>query len=133
MLRSSILLRTAIPTVYLRGSQSGILKQSNLPHHRCNVSKVDSPDVRKLAEMAQIEVSDQEVDAWQPQIAEIVEWFAHLQDLDLPADPSGSPEGSPLTDSRLREDTPRDWPEREKLLDEAPDREGRFVKVPKIL
>ena len=44
--------------------------------------------------------------------ASVVCRFAHLQDLDLPADPSGSPEGRPQMDSRLREDIPRDWPER---------------------
>jgi Asp-tRNA(Asn)/Glu-tRNA(Gln) amidotransferase C subunit len=44
---------------------------------------VQPPDVRKLAKMAQLEVTDAEVAEWGPKIERIVEWFGQLQQIDL--------------------------------------------------
>jgi len=82
--------------------------------------------------MAHISVTDQEVAEWEPKIQEIVGWFDQLQKIDT--------EGvEPCTRSTLAEmlaagkDEPKDFQNRDGLLEGVPDMEGPYVKVPKIM
>lgn len=44
---------------------------------------LEKPDVRKLAEMAQLGITDEQVEEWGPQIESIVGWFDQLQQIDV--------------------------------------------------
>mmetsp|Transcript_23237 Transcript_23237/g.64514 ORF Transcript_23237/g.64514 Transcript_23237/m.64514 type:complete len:148 (+) Transcript_23237:70-513(+) len=91
---------------------------------------VDPPDLKKVAQMAHIGISEQEIEEWTPQIASIVDWFGQLSEVDLsevqPALRGIAGEGS------VREDVPVEFEAREEMLALAPDMEGNYVRVPKI-
>ncbi|CAK0734851.1 hypothetical protein CVIRNUC_000492 [Coccomyxa viridis] len=94
--------------------------------------KIDPPDVRELAKMAHISVTDEEVREWEPQLAKIVDWFAQLQAVDvegvLPAVRADLPD-----ENVTRKDEAVRYEDREGLMKQVPEMEGQFVKVPKIL
>ena len=72
---------------------------------------VAPPDVRRLAQMAHIEVTDQEVAEWGPKIESIVQWFGQLQNVDLEGVPPAlraDVDGS----NAFREDAPREFANR---------------------
>lgn len=80
--------------------------------------------------MAQIGITDEEVEEWTPQIGSIVEWFGELGKVDVTGvEPSLRAMGE---ESTLREDVPVSFPNKEDLLKQVPDKEGVYVKVPKI-
>jgi len=91
-----------------------------------------SIDVQRLAELAQIEVTEEEAKDWAPKIAEIVDWFGQLEKVDVkgvePAARASSDEANVL-----RPDTPRIFEDRERLVSEMPQMEGPYVKVPKVM
>ncbi|KAI8473037.1 MAG: tRNA-binding protein [Monoraphidium minutum] len=88
------------------------------------------PNIKELAKMAQLAVTDAEVADWEPKINSIVDWFGQLQAVDV--------EGvKPAIHARddgsvLRADEPATYPAREELLAQVPAMEGSFVRVPKI-
>jgi len=47
------------------------------------IGKLPKPDVRKLAEMAQLGITDAQLEEWGPQIEGIVGWFDQLQQIDV--------------------------------------------------
>mmetsp|Transcript_5809 Transcript_5809/g.11864 ORF Transcript_5809/g.11864 Transcript_5809/m.11864 type:complete len:151 (-) Transcript_5809:351-803(-) len=91
---------------------------------------IPPPDLRKLAEVARLEITDEEVAAWTPQFQQITEWFAQLQELDLdgvePAIRAG------LEENVFREDVPVAFEGWSELLGDVPT-EGGYLKVPKVL
>lgn len=44
---------------------------------------LEKPNIRKLAEMAQLGITDTQVEEWGPQIESIVGWFDQLQQIDV--------------------------------------------------
>ncbi|KAK9827978.1 hypothetical protein WJX81_003879 [Elliptochloris bilobata] len=81
--------------------------------------------------MAQISVTDEEVREWGPKLEQIVDWFDQLQAVDVEGVPPAT--RADLTEENLlRPDMPRTFDNREDMMAEVPDREGPFVKVPKI-
>ncbi|GBF97673.1 aminoacyl tRNA synthase complex-interacting multifunctional [Raphidocelis subcapitata] len=88
------------------------------------------PNIRELAKMAHLAVTDAEVADWEPKINGIVDWFGQLQAVDV--------EGvKPAVHARddgsvLRADEPSAYAPREELLAQVPAMEGPFVRVPKI-
>ena len=72
-----------------------------------------------------------QVAEWGPKLEGIVEWFGQLQEVDVEGVPPAlraDVEGQ----SSLRADQPRRYAGQEEMLQQAPDREGAFVRVPKI-
>ena len=72
-----------------------------------------------------------QVAEWGPKLEGIVEWFGQLQEVDVEGVPPAlraDVEGQ----SSLRADQPRLYASQEEMLRQAPDREGAFVRVPKI-
>ena len=84
-----------------------------MPSPEPPMSKITADDVRKVAQLA------------------LLEYVAHLETVDT--------EGVPPTTRAVevvnvtREDVVTPTSVREELLDEAPQREGDFIRVPKIL
>lgn len=96
---------------------------------------ITKDEIRKIANLAHLEISDAEVDLYTGQIAEIVSYVEQLNELDTsavkPATGGLTPEGA-TTDS-TREDTIRPSLGQETALAEAPNQLAGHFRVPKVL
>lgn len=90
-------------------------------------------EVKKLAALSRLELSDEEAVKMQREIESILSYIATIQGVKLSESDDPSPH-LPATNV-MREDTDSDEEEAftEDLLSQAPRRDGRFVKVKKIL
>lgn len=92
-------------------------------------------DVRKVAKLAHLEITEEEVKIYTPQMNEIVAYVEQLNELDTeavePAIGGLTPEGEKTETNR--QDIPHDSLGQKAALDEAPSAvEGHF-QVPKVL
>jgi aspartyl-tRNA(Asn)/glutamyl-tRNA(Gln) amidotransferase subunit C len=92
-------------------------------------------DVRKIAQLAHLEISDEEVALYTPQMAEIVAYVEQLNELDTenlePALGGLTPEGEAT--ETLRADIPHESLGQELALDQAPSAVAGHFQVPKVL
>ena len=92
-------------------------------------------DVRKVAKLAHLEITDAEVAMFEPQIASIGEYIEQLNELDTeniePMLGGLTAEGE-ITDTR-REDVPDESLGQKAALKEAPSAVGGHFQVPKVL
>ena len=92
---------------------------------------ISTDDVRKVAQLARLELPEATIATFTGQLERILEYVAHLEQVDT--------EGVPATTRAVevvnvtRADAVQATPVREQLLDLAPEREGDFLRVPKIL
>ena len=92
---------------------------------------IDSAQVRKVALLARLEIPPQEEEHLAIQLNSILEYFAQLSELDTA---SVQPTTRAIDVSNVtRNDTQEVYTEREALLQQAPQAEGDFFRVPKIL
>ena len=95
------------------------------------MSRISADDVRKVAQLARLDLPQERIATYTGQLERILEYVAHLQQVDT--------EGVPPTTRAVevvnvtREDRVEPTPVREELLDQAPQREGDFFRVPRIL
>ena len=92
-------------------------------------------DVKKIAKLAHLEITDEEVALYTPQMADIVAYVEQLNELDTdavePAIGGLTPEGEATETSR--QDVPHGSLGQKAALEEAPSAvEGHF-QVPKVL
>jgi aspartyl-tRNA(Asn)/glutamyl-tRNA(Gln) amidotransferase subunit C len=88
-------------------------------------------EVRRIAELARIGVSDVEVRAVQAQLNDILEMIGEMQKVDTEGiAPMTHAQGLAL---RLREDKVTEESQREQLLSVAPQREQGLYLVPKVI
>jgi aspartyl-tRNA(Asn)/glutamyl-tRNA(Gln) amidotransferase subunit C len=96
---------------------------------------ITESDIAKIAQLAHLEITDEELHAYTPQIAEIVAYVEQLNELDtsqVEAATGGlTPEGE-RTDSS-REDATRPSLGQQLALDQAPDAASGHFRVPKVL
>ena len=88
-------------------------------------------DIAKVARLARIALDDDEAAEYGGQLADILDHAAQVQALatdDVP--PTAHP--LPLTDA-LRDDAVAATLDREEVLDQAPDRDGPYFRVPPFL
>lgn len=88
-------------------------------------------DVRYVARLARIELTDEEVERFGAQLAELLQHVNALARLDVAAVPATAQ----VVESRnvARDDTPREVLNREIVLEQAPQRQGAFFRVPRII
>lgn len=88
-------------------------------------------EVEHIADLARLDLSDQELDRFREQLSAILDYAARLQDLDT----SGIPPTSSVLPARsvLRKDEPRPGLSLEDLLHNAPDSESGQFRVPPVL
>lgn len=92
---------------------------------------VSDADVRKIAKLARLRLSDEEVARYGGQLTKIIDSMAELAALDTRLVP---PTTSVLgAVNVLREDVPRPFEDREAILGNAPDRDGPYFKVRKVI
>jgi aspartyl-tRNA(Asn)/glutamyl-tRNA(Gln) amidotransferase subunit C len=92
-------------------------------------------DVRKVAKLAHLEITDEEVALYTPQMDNIVAYVEQLNELDtenIEASIGGlTPEGEQT--ETAREDTRRESLGQKLALDQAPDAHSGHFRVPKVL
>jgi aspartyl-tRNA(Asn)/glutamyl-tRNA(Gln) amidotransferase subunit C len=96
-------------------------------------------DVRRVAELANLELTAEEEPRMQRDLNAILGHIAQLNELDTAGIPAmaqvGEMLGGLLQDrgEALREDTVRPSVDRAKVMAAAPETDGRFFKVPKVI
>jgi len=95
------------------------------------MSRITAEDVRKVAQLARLDLPEERIATYTSQLERILDYVAHLEQVDT--------EGVPPTTRAVevvnvtREDRVEPTPVREDLLNLAPQREGDFFRVPKIM
>ena len=95
------------------------------------MSKITADDVRKVAKLSRLNLPEETIATYTGQLERILDYVDQLQAVDT--------EGVPPTTRAVevvnvtREDAVVPTDVREELLDQAPQREGDFFRVPKIL
>lgn len=90
-----------------------------------------SIDIRYVAKLARIELTDEEIETFGKQLGDLLDHVNALEKLDI----ASVPATAQIVESRnvTREDTPRPCLERERVLSQAPQRQGGFFRVPRII
>ncbi|MFN9548541.1 MAG: Asp-tRNA(Asn)/Glu-tRNA(Gln) amidotransferase subunit GatC [Cyanobacteriota bacterium] len=95
------------------------------------MGRITADDVRKVAELARLELPESQIATYTAQLERILDYVGHLQQVDT--------RGVPATTRAVevvnvtRPDSVETTEVREDLLNQAPQREGDFYRVPKIL
>ena len=90
------------------------------------------PDLRALATMANIEITDEEIADWTPKVHGIVEWFGKLRELDLTDVEEYEAPGREglMAEMWMRDDEPETFDGIEEMLRESKNWEAPYIKVP---
>jgi aspartyl-tRNA(Asn)/glutamyl-tRNA(Gln) amidotransferase subunit C len=92
-------------------------------------------DVRKVAKLAHLEITDEEVALYTPQMDSIVAYVEQLNELDTEAvEPAtgGLTAESEATEA-IRDDVPHESLGQKLALEQAPDAHSGHFRVPKVL
>jgi aspartyl-tRNA(Asn)/glutamyl-tRNA(Gln) amidotransferase subunit C len=93
--------------------------------------KIDAAAVRKVAKLSRLELSDAEVEEFTGQLSAILDYVAKMNELDTEG---VEPLAHCLPVSNVfRADSVKESLGTEETLANAPERDGEFFKVPKIL
>jgi len=95
------------------------------------MSRITADDVRKVAQLARLDLAEEKVATYTGQLERILDYVAHLEQVDT----TGVPPTTRAVEvvNATREDRVETTVVREDLLNQAPQREGDFFRVPKIL
>ena len=92
---------------------------------------IDSEQVRKVANLARLELTADEEAQFTTQLGSILDYIEQLNQLDVT---NVVPTTRAIDVSNItREDILQPYPDREAILNSAPQQEGDFFRVPKIL
>lgn len=92
---------------------------------------LDREQVHKVAHLARLELTAEEEETLTTQLGDILGYFEQLNELDV----NGVEPTTRAIDvsNVVRADVLQPYAEREAMLESAPDRDGDFFKVPKIV
>jgi aspartyl-tRNA(Asn)/glutamyl-tRNA(Gln) amidotransferase subunit C len=95
------------------------------------MGRISADDVRKVAELARLALPEEKIVTYTAQLERILDYVAHLEAVDT----SGIPPTTRAVEvvNVTRTDRVDPTPVRAELLDLAPQREGDFFRVPRIL
>jgi aspartyl-tRNA(Asn)/glutamyl-tRNA(Gln) amidotransferase subunit C len=95
------------------------------------MSRISADDVRKVAKLARLNLPDDKIATYTGQLESILGYVSHLEQVDT----TGVPETTRAVEvtNVTRQDGVNPTPVREEILNQAPEREGDFFRVPKIL
>ncbi len=93
--------------------------------------KIDKTQVRKVAKLSRLELTEPEVEEFTGQLSAILDYVEKMNELDT-TDIEPLAHCLPISNV-LREDCARESLGTEKVLANAPQRDEEFFKVPKIL
>ncbi len=91
----------------------------------------DSIDIRYVAQLARIALTDEEIERFGRQLGDLLGHVDRLTELDI----ASVPATAQVVESRnvTREDGARPCLDRERVLAQAPERQGDFFRVPRII
>jgi aspartyl-tRNA(Asn)/glutamyl-tRNA(Gln) amidotransferase subunit C len=92
---------------------------------------IDREQVHKVAHLARLDLTPQEEAQFTTQLSGILDYFEQLSELDVTDVPPTTRAIEVV--NVVRPDVLQPYPEREAILDNAPDLDGNFFKVPKII
>jgi aspartyl-tRNA(Asn)/glutamyl-tRNA(Gln) amidotransferase subunit C len=95
------------------------------------MSRISVDDVRKVAQLARLDLPEDKIATYTDQLESILEYVGQLESIDT----KGVPETTRAVEvtNVTREDGVTPTPVRDEILNQAPQREGDFFRVPKIL
>ena len=92
---------------------------------------IDRQEVRKVANLARLNITEAEEEAFTTQLNSILNYFEQLSELDTNDVP---PTTRAIETSNItRSDKLAPFPAKDKLLRAAPEQQGDFFRVPKII
>lgn len=110
---------------------NSLFAQFPIPDSPFPIFMIDREEVRKVANLARLELTPEEEEQFTDQLNGILDYFEQLSELDTS---KVQPTTRALDVSNvMRSDDLQPFPKRESILEEAPDRDGEFFKVPKIM
>ena len=95
------------------------------------MKRISSDEVKKVAQLARLELNENEIDQHAEQLEKILEYIKQLEKINT--------ENVPCTTRAievvnvLRKDEKKNYENSDAILDLAPSRENKFFKVPKII
>ena len=95
------------------------------------MKRISSDEVKKVAQLARLELNENEIQNHAKQLEKILEYIKQLEKIDT--------ENIACTTraievvNAMRKDEKKNYENPEELLDLAPSRENKFFKVPKII
>ena len=95
------------------------------------MTKISSSDVRKVAQLARLELPEDQIETYTEQLEEILSYVDQLQEIDTENIPPTTRAVEVV--NAMREDVVEVNSSREEILKQAPHRECDFFRVPKIL
>ncbi len=93
---------------------------------------ITKEEIKKIASLAKINISDDELDNYSDQISKILEYMSTLNNVDTSKVDEFSNQLFD-NDQSLREDIVEDFLNRDDVLKLAPDSDGVYFKVPKVI
>ena len=92
--------------------------------------KVDKNTLKKIAHLARLEIKEEQEESMLESLSEILTWVEKLNEVDTDV-------VEPLTNmaletNMLRDDKVTGHLDRDRALKNAPDKNGQYIKVPKI-
>ena len=93
--------------------------------------KIDQKQVKKVAKLSRLNLTDNEIEEFTDQLSAILEYVEKMNELDT-TDVKPLAHCLPINNV-FRSDEPKESLGTEKTLANAPQRDGEFFKVPKIL
>ncbi|MGB3695606.1 MAG: Asp-tRNA(Asn)/Glu-tRNA(Gln) amidotransferase subunit GatC [Spirulinaceae cyanobacterium] len=92
---------------------------------------IDREEVKKVANLARLAITTEEEGEFATQLSDILEYFEQLSELDTK---EVTPTTRAIDTSNItRPDELEPFDQKESLLEEAPDRNDEFFRVPRIL
>tara|TARA_B100000579_G_scaffold370262_1_gene332204 strand:+ start:268 stop:561 length:294 start_codon:yes stop_codon:yes gene_type:complete len=95
------------------------------------MTKISSSDVRKVAHLARLELPEEQIETYTAQLEEILSYVDQLQAIDTQNIPPTTRAVEVV--NAMRDDIVKVNSSREDILNQAPQREGDFFRVPRIL
>ena len=95
------------------------------------MSRISADDVRKVAKLARLDLADEKITTYTNQLESILDYVSQLQAVDTTDVPPTTRAVEVV--NVTREDGVTPTPVREEILNQAPQREQDFYRVPKIL
>ncbi|MDP2709376.1 MAG: Asp-tRNA(Asn)/Glu-tRNA(Gln) amidotransferase subunit GatC [bacterium] len=95
--------------------------------------QLSKEEIQHIAKLARLELTEAELEKYGGQLSAVLSYIDQLKEVDVTgAEPTAQVTG---LENVLRDDTVRDWEaeEVEAALKDAPEREGRFIKVKRII
>ena len=92
---------------------------------------LDPATVRRIARLSRLRIDDEQVARMQGDLNGILGWIEQLAEVDV--DGVEPLTGAAMMAMRLREDVVTDGNLQEEVLSNAPDRDGPFYAVPKVV